>query len=254
MSNYVVAIPTYNRVHEVTKKTLITLKEGGVHKNKIYLFVANKSEYDLYEESVPKDLYNKIVIGKKGITNQRIFISDYFNEGQYVVSMDDDVEQFEILRGNKLVKLKDVHGFFMDAYKLMKKEHLFIWGIYPVRNPFFMYNEITFDLRFIIGVTFGFITRHDKKLKMSKKIEAKEDYEQTILFYLKDGGVIRFNNITAKTKFNAPGGLGPERYDKYKVAAEYLTNKYPDMITRRDRKDGTPEVRLNKLPYKKDIK
>jgi len=253
MANYVVAIPTYNRVEEVTKKTLNTLKEGGVSKNKIYLFVANKSQYDLYEQSVPKNLYNKIIIGKKGITNQRIFISDYFNEGQYVVSMDDDVEQFEILKGEKLVKISDVNGFFLDAYKLMKKEHLFIWGIYPVRNPFFMYNEITFDLRFIIGVTFGFITRHDKDLKMSKKIQAKEDYEQSILYYLKDGGVIRFNNITPKTKFNAPGGLGPERYDMYKVAAEYLTKKYPNIVTRKDRKDGTPEVRLVKLPYKKDI-
>jgi hypothetical protein len=247
MVNYVVAIPTYNRVEEVTKKTLNTLKEGGVNKNKIFLFVANKSQYDLYEQNVPKELYNKIVIGKKGITNQRIFISSYFNEGQYVISMDDDVEQFEILKGEKLVKLKNVNEFFIDAYKLMKKEHLFIWGIYPVRNPFFMYNETTFDLRFIIGVTFGFITRHNKKLKMSVKAETKEDYEQTILFYLMDGGVIRFNNITTKTKFNAPGGLGTDRFERNKNAAEYLTKKYPEIVTRKDRKDGTPEVRLTKM-------
>ena len=252
MVNYVVAIPTYNRVEEVTKKTLNTLKEGGVNKNKIFLFVANKSQYDLYEQNVPKELYNKIVIGKKGITNQRIFISSYFNEGQYVISMDDDVEQFEILKGEKLVKLKNVNEFFIDAYKLMKKEHLFIWGIYPVRNPFFMYNETTFDLRFIIGVTFGFITRHNKKLKMSVKAETKEDYEQTILYYKMDGGVIRFNNITAKTKFNSPGGLGTDRFERNKKAAEYLVKKYPDIVSRKDRKDGTPEVKLNKMPYKND--
>ena len=95
--NYIVAIPTYNRVEEVTKKTLNTLKDGGVNKNNIYLFVANKSQYDLYEKNVPKNLYKEIIIGKKGITNQRIFISQYFNEGQYFISMDDDVEQLEIL-------------------------------------------------------------------------------------------------------------------------------------------------------------
>lgn len=246
---YVVAIPTYNRVQEVTNKTLNTLKEGGVHKNKIYLFVANKQQYELYEQNVPKQLYHKIIIGKKGITNQRIFISQYFNEGQYVISMDDDVEEFEILKGEKLVKLKDVNKFFLDAYKLMKKEKLFIWGIYPVRNPFFMYNETTFDLRFIIGVTFGFIVRHDKKLKMSTNAETKEDYEQTILYYKMDGGVIRFNNITTKTKFNSPGGLGTDRFERNKKAAEYLVRKYPDIVVRKDRKDGTPEVKLNKLPY-----
>ena len=253
MKNYVVAIPTYNRVEEVTKKTLNTLKEGNVNKNKIYLFVANKSQYDLYEQNVPKNLYNKIIIGKKGITNQRIFISDFFSEGQYVISMDDDVEEFEILKGEKLVKLKNVNEFFIDAYKLMKKEKLFIWGIYPVRNPFFMYNETTFDLRFIIGVTFGFITRHDKKLRMSKKSETKEDYEQTILYYLKDGGVIRFNNITTKTKFNAPGGLGTDRFERNKNAAEYLTKKYPEIVTRKDRSNGTPEVKLVKLPHQKSF-
>jgi 3-hydroxyacyl-CoA dehydrogenase len=55
-----------------------TLYEAGIHKNKIYLFVANKEQYKLYEEHVPKNLYNKMIIGKLGITNQRIFISKYF--------------------------------------------------------------------------------------------------------------------------------------------------------------------------------
>ena len=249
---YIVAIPTYNRVDEVIHKTLHTLKEGGVSKSHIYLFVANKQQRDLYEQSVPKNLYHEIVVGKKGITNQRIFISQYFQEGRYVVSMDDDVETLEMLKGAKLVKIANIDAFFLQAYKTMKQNNLFIWGIYPVRNPFFMYNETTFDLRFIIGVTFGFITRHVKQLKMSTKAETKEDYEQTILYYKQDGGVIRFNNVTAKTKFNAPGGLGTDRFERNKKAAEYLANKYPDIVTRRDRKDGTPEVKLTKLPYVKN--
>lgn len=248
MVNYVIAIPTYNRVEEVTNKSLNTLREAGIPKNRIHLFVANQQQYKLYEEQVPKNLYGKIIIGKKGITNQRIFIASYFPEGQYVISMDDDVEQFEILKGEKLVKLTNINEFFNDAYKLMKKEKLYIWGIYPVRNPFFMYKETTMDLRFIIGVTFGFIVRHDKDLKMSIKAETKEDYEQTILYFLKDGGVIRFNNITVKTKFNAPGGLGTDRFERNKNAAEYLVKKYPDIVTRNDRKDGTPEVKLARLP------
>ena len=163
-----------------------------------------------------------------------------------------DVEELEFLKGEKLVRLKDINNFFINAYKLMKKEQLFIWGIYPVRNPFFMYNELTFDLRFIIGVTFGFIVRHDKKLKMSTNAETKEDYEQTILYYKMDGGVIRFNNITAKTKFNSPGGLGTDRFERNNKAAEYLVKKYPDIVTRKYRKDGTPEVKLTKLPYIKN--
>jgi hypothetical protein len=250
MINYVVAIPTYNRVNEVINKSLKTLKDGGVSKNKIFLFVANKQQYELYKNDVPTNLYNTIIIGKKGITNQRIFISQYFKKGQYVISMDDDVEEFEILKNDKLIKLKDIDNFFLYAYNLMRYENLFIWGIYPVRNAFFMYNKITFDLRFIIGVAFGFIVRDNAPLKMSINAETKEDYEQTILYYKIDGGVIRFNNITVKTKFNAPGGLGTDRYERNKKAAEYLVKKYPNIVIRNDRKNGTPEVKLIKLPRK----
>jgi len=250
MVNYVVAIPTYNRYDVLEHKTLKTLMEGGVSKNRIYLFVANQEQYRFYEEAIPKSMYKAIVIGKKGITNQRIFIANYFDEGQYVISMDDDVEEFQMLRGDKLVKLGNVAGFFENAYKLLKTNKLYIWGIYPVRNPFFMYNEITMDLRFLIGVTFGFITRHDRRLRPSINAETKEDYEQTILYYKMDGGVLRFNNITTKTKFNAPGGLGTDRYERNKSAAEYLFKTYPDIITVFQRKNGTYEVKLKKLPYK----
>jgi hypothetical protein len=245
---YKIAIPSYNRVEEITHKTLNTLKEASIDKNKIYIFVANQDQYNLYAREVPSELYHKIIIGKKGITNQRVFISNYFKPGTYVISMDDDVEQVDELKGEKLVKKTSLHAFFVHAYETLKRTKLFIWGIYPVRNPFFMYNKTTIDLRFIIGVMFGFITRHNRKLKMNICAESKEDYEQTILYYLLDGGVVRFNNITVKTKFNAVGGLGTDRFQKNKTAAEYLVSTYPDIVSRNDRKNGNPEVKLARIP------
>jgi 5,10-methylenetetrahydrofolate reductase len=102
--HYVIAIPTYNREDIISKKTLKTLLEGGVNKNKIYLFVANKEQYKLYYENVPKNMYKEIIIGKLGITNQRKFISKYFPENQYIISIDDDVEELLILKDStKLV-------------------------------------------------------------------------------------------------------------------------------------------------------
>ena len=262
MTDYVVAIPTYNRQDVVFKKTISTLLKGGVSKSHIYIFVANKEQERLYEEALPKDSYHQIVVGKKGIANQRKFIAKYFKEGQYVISMDDDVEEFQMLKStqrgitlkkrkldnDKLIKMRNVHKFFMNAYKIMKKENLYIWGVYPVKNVLFMYPRYTTDLRFIIGVTFGFIVRHDRKLEPSNESETKEDYEQTILYYKKDGGVIRFNNVVPKTKFNAPGGLGTDRFERNKHAAEYLVKTYPDIVKRNDRSDGTPEVKMSLLP------
>lgn len=249
MSNYVIAIPSYNREDVIVSKTLNTLKEGGVSKSKIYIFVANKQQEKVYEENVPKNLYHTIIVGKKGITNQRIFISKYFPERQYIVSMDDDVEEMQIMKNkDKLLKIRDLDEFFKDAYKKLKQENLFLWGIYPVHNPFFMKQKISDHLRFIIGVTFGYINRHDKKLYPSVKAETKEDYEQSILFYKHDGGVLRFNYITPKTKFNAEGGLGKDRFERNKNAAEYLKKKYPDIITIFHRANGMTEVKFSNHP------
>ena len=266
MTDYVVAIPTYKRYGEVTKKTLPTLKRGGVPKSKIHVFVANKTEEKLYREKMDPDTYGQIVVGKKGLVNQRIFISEYFPMGTCVVSLDDDVEKFQKLKGstfkiskkkktmkkdksqNKLTDLKNVDKFFKDAFSLLKKENLYLWGVYPTNNPFFMDNKVTTDLRFIIGVVHGYIVRKDKSLRPSKQSLSKEDIHQSILYYLKDGGVLRFNNVSFKTVFNAPGGLGTNRYGMNKTAQEYLCKTYPNIAKKKFRPDGTPEVRLINNP------
>ena len=252
MSNYVVAIPTYKREEVLVKKSLKTLKEGGVPASKVHIFVANEEERENYEKVVPKDLYHKIVVGVKGITNQRKFIVKYFPENQYVISIDDDVEQIEKMKGtDKLLKVKNVDAFFKEGYNDLKKHNLYIWGIYPVRNPFFMKPKTTTDLKFIIGVLRGFINRHSKELEPSPSAEGKEDYEQSILYFKKDGGVLRYNNITTKTKFNSEGGLGKNRFDMNKRAADYLKKTYPDLVTIFHRKNGMTEIKLKKTSGEK---
>jgi len=249
MTNYVVAVPTFNRADVISIKTLATLRDGGVPPSTIHLFVANKAQEKLYESAVPRNLYGKIIVGKIGIANQRKYICKYFPEGQYIVSIDDDVEAIEMRKGDKLVAIRDIHGFFMKAYQLLLKERLYIWGVYPVRNTLFMRPPVySTDLKFVIGVLRGFINRHSPKLSPSTKSEGKEDYEQSILYYKMDGGVIRFNTITTKTKFNAQGGLGDDRFEINRLAAEYLQKTYPDLVTIMHRKNGMTEIRLSRRP------
>lgn len=260
--SYVVAIPSYNRPNEIVQKTLKTLKAGGVNKNIIYIFVANDNEYKKYEEIVPKELYGKIIVGKLGIANQRIFIKHYFKENQHVVSIDDDVEALFKMTNSagtpgsapaKLIKITNVDKFFKDAFDRLKREKLFIWGIYPVNNAFFMQNKVTTGLKFIIGALYGFIVRKTSDLEPSINAEGKEDYEQSILYYKKDGGVLRYNNVTIKTKFLAKGGLGADRFAMNKKAAEYLKKTYPELVTIFHRKNGMTEIRLANLKQGEQI-
>ena len=245
---YKVAIPSYKRADTILNKTLPTLIKGKVNSSRIYIFVANKEERKIYELTIPKNMYHKIVVGKKGIANQRIFIKNYFKEGDYVVSIDDDVEGLFKLKGDKLTNMNNLDVFFKHAYKMLKREKLFLWGIYPVMNPYFMktIKRVTTSLKFIIGVLHGYIVRKDSKLDPSTSAEGKEDYEQSILFYNKDGGVLRFNDVAAKTKFLAKGGLGQidKRFEMNRMAAAYLSKKYPNYVTVFHRQNGMTEIRL----------
>jgi len=248
--SYVVAIPSYDRPEAIKQKTLKTLAEGGVPSNLVHIFVANKAEEKRYKEAIPKDMYGKIVVGKIGITEQRKFIVKYYPEGQAIVSVDDDVEGlYRKKSDSELSKIKNVHKFFSDAFTRLKKENLYIWGIYPVFNAFFMKNNTSTDLKFIIGTLYGFINRKTKTIQPSSKIKEKEDYEQSIKYFIKDGGVVRFNDVTVKAKKHSPGGLGitNNRLEANRVAANYLEKTYPGYVSIFHRDNGMTEVRMARI-------
>jgi hypothetical protein len=80
-----------------------------------------------------------------------------------------------------------------------------------------------------------------------RTIDDKEDYERSIKYYLKDGGVLRFNNVTCRTNcYKEPGGMQVERTKKrIHDSAVYLTKKYPNLCTlNTGKKSGFTEVRL----------
>lgn len=251
--DYVIAIPTFDRYKVISKKTLKLLQKYNIPSNKIFLFVASPEQQEFYKTCVDSNLYREIIVGIFGIVNQRNFISNYFPENQYIISMDDDIEDILVLEGTpksgneKLVSIVDLEEFFINSCNVLITNKSYIWGIYPVKNPFFMSHKTSTELKFLIGVMYGFINRHLPNLKLSIESETKEDYEQSILFFRNDGSVIRFNNITIKTKFNAIGGLGTDRQSRNQSAADYLKNNYTEISSIFFRKDGNAQVKMKKI-------
>jgi hypothetical protein len=242
-SPYVIAIPTYKRHSSISENTLKVLASHNISSKLIYLFVANEAERALYEASVSKDLYGTIIIGRLGLHQQRNFISNYFPEGQYIVELDDDITgifQLKKSRSTKrmtkkrkfyqqLAPISNLHEFLVSAFNQLYTHKLYLFGVYPVCNGYFMTPTVTQDLRFIVGPFWGFINRHSPELQLT--ISEKEDSERTLQFYSKDGGVLRFNNITFKTNYYTnKGGMqaeGKNRKLEARNAAEYLNAKYP---------------------------
>lgn len=252
--DFVVAIPTYNRADVIVKKTLSTLQRGQIHQSKIFIFVANEEEEIKYKSAIPENMYFKIVVGELGITNQRNFITRYFPEGTEICSIDDDITDLMELRGFAELR-KDgmtpinISQFIFRAFSEMREKGLGLWGVYPCMNSLFMKVKppITTSLTFCIGCIHGYI--NDKTLILSPTMETKEDYERTFLYYKKYGGVLRYNHICVRTKFQAIGGVGNDRVEISKISAEKLQAKYPEYISSVfiRKTNGNSEVRLTRI-------
>ena len=87
-SDYVIAIPSYKREKTLRDKTLKVLQQYKIPKEKIFVFVANKEEYEKYKATIPP-YYNKLIVGIVGMGNIRNFITDYFPEGKKIFNMDE---------------------------------------------------------------------------------------------------------------------------------------------------------------------
>ena len=246
--SYVIAIPSYERYKSISKRVLLFLKEGQVDKRKIFIFVSDASQAELYAEHVSRELYNEIVIGVKGIAKQRNFIRSYFPVGQYVVSLDDDVTRLKRLVDGKLQRIINVDDFFTQAFKTLEQTGLYIWGIFSTNSTMHMKGqkeEISTALKFLVGYCHGYIARRDKRLDLHIASTGKEDYEQTIRYWKQDGGVVRFNHVCAYDAA-APrnGGLGKDRLKMNADAAAYLKKTFPDNVIEWMRPDGRHEIRL----------
>jgi len=235
------------------EQTLTMLKNNKIPSKLIYIFVANKEEEALYKNTIPKELYNKMVVGVIGLVPQRQFITDYFKAGQNIVSIDDDIKKINLTYSQ--FKDKSLDYFFKYAFNTCYKEDAYIWGIYPVDNPFFFTKkkeEYTTNLSFIIGACYGYINRpNNKNIVSQSKASNKEDVERSILYYIEDQKVVRFNKVSITTKYyNNTGGLGnlQERLKPMKEEAEKLKQKYPEYGYIFTRPNGMTEFKLFKKP------
>ena len=243
---YKIAIPSYKRADVISLKTLRFLE--GIDPSRIYIFVASEEEKNDYQKKISREKYGEIIVGKLGIVQQRNFIRYYFDEGDYVISIDDDIEELSFLGKDGFEKVIDIDYFFNDMYLTLQKLNLFIWGIYPTRNDFYIKcnkHDMSLSLTFLIGCMHGYIVRHDKSLDLNVESSGKEDIEQSILYYLKDNGIVRMNRYAVRTKFYSEGGLGKitDRFEINRSAGLYLERKYGCSLY--ERKNGMTECRIS---------
>jgi hypothetical protein len=67
-----------------------------------------------------------------GLVNQRIFIENYFEAGEQLIFMDDDVTEIDL----SMTQYTSLQDFFNFTFDYCVDNNAFIWSVYPVYNPF----------------------------------------------------------------------------------------------------------------------
>ena len=254
-NNYIIAIPSYKRANFCNTKTLTTLADNKINPKLIYIYVASKEEFNEYKSILNPNYYNKIIIGKKGLVPQRQFIMNNWSFNQKIVFFDDDVESID-LSLTKLPISNNLNKFINYAFECCIKHKSYIWGVYPVFNPFFREKrqEMTTNLNYIVGAFYGIISRPKLKsiqLIITNENGQKEDVERSLKYFINDGIVLRFNRIGFTTKYyGKEGGLGrfEERLKPMLNACKELERKYSDYGYIKTRPNGMSEFVLKKIP------
>ena len=251
---YSIAIRSKGRYNCINDKTLRLLRKHNIPSENIFIFCP-ANEINLYQQNCPGI---NIVDGGTSIVDCNNIIIDYFDEGTYIIQMDDDIHfLLELGTDNNRIKINnklrpkgfidyDLNKLIKHGHRLMIEKQIPIWGTYPVCNDFYM-NDLktpTFDLKFLIGRIFGFL--NDKSIRTTSP--CRDDYHRSLLYYIKYGGVIRFNHITVYADtYCGKGGLAQERTSKMMSDdVDELIKKYPTYIAEKKHKGKYREIRFIK--------
>lgn len=246
-SDWIIAIPSYKRAETLRDKTLTVLQHYRIPVSKIHVFVANKQEHDTYKATLKPGTYGFMHIAEPGMAAVRNYITRFFPVGKAIFSMDDDIRGFiEYSAGahRNEKPLKSLIELIETGFAQARKTGFRLFGTYPIPNGFFMKPTVTTDLRYLPGGAWGIINPGPI---LTLTLDDKEDYLRTLMMYILDGGVIKFNGIAPLTVgYQGDGGMQEERtMDRIDASARAMVAAFPDLVKiNLTKKSGKPEVRL----------
>jgi hypothetical protein len=219
-----IVIPSYNRVDKLKNTTLKLLERENIDKNLIYIFVANEEEYIKYKKEFTD--YN-IIKGVIGLLAQIKFIENYFDKDDYLVRIEDDIENiFKKIHSKKdypskitrkqlsMTENVNLNEFIINGFKLLKEHNLNLFGVNKTQNAFMMTDGYSTDLRLIEGCINGFINKRYELVVCNDENYTLEDLERTIVYFKNDNGVLRFNDVGYISIYGDEGGVGSNVKDR----------------------------------------
>jgi hypothetical protein len=247
-ADWVIAIPSYRRATTLRDKTLAVLKSYDIPRSRIHVFVADKDEAATYRATLDPATYGHLHVAEPGMAAVRNFITRFFPVGKPIFNIDDDIRGFlEWSPSSRRHErpLRDLAAAITAGFAAARRTGYRLFGFYAVPNGFFMKGgPPSTDLKYIIGSVWGILNPGPV---LTVTIDDKEDYLRSVMMYILDGGVLRFNNIAPQSAYyKEPGGMQETRtLKRIDASARHLVAAFPDLVTLNlTKKSGIPEVRL----------
>lgn len=207
-----IVIPSYNRYNRFTTLDLLSGFEDIT-----YIFVVEE-ELEIYKEKFPN--WN-FIVGVKGLKEQRNFITNYFDEGEILICMDDDITWLN----------KPLNEWLQDAVDYLANSSLGMITFPP--NTMYM-KDYGYNQGNYWGVGVFHILKNHKKFQLG--YNQCEDFERSI-YYLKQYGKNIRVNIYFRTKYFGKGGLEDYRtIETYVSETNRIVYDYKDYLYFKDKK------------------
>ena len=102
-----IVIPSYKRVEQLKNKTLAMLRSYNIPDDICKIYVANDDELAAYQQVIEGN-YDWQVIGRPGIGYLRNYISKHNKENEWLLWIDDDIEEVQFLQDGKLKRIPNL--------------------------------------------------------------------------------------------------------------------------------------------------
>jgi len=240
--SYVIAIPSHRRPTTILQYALAQLRASDV-RAEVHLFLSDERDADEYAASGATNGCTVHVCNEtRNATDKFNAIHDAFAAGTRVFVMEDDVRLIAGQRGqNKRSEPRSLEAAITAGFAAAEN---LLWGVAPHDNAYFFDDQYTRTLKLVVAHAFGFTASGDPALRVTQA--SKTDYERTLLYWIRDGAVVRAPGlgVRAAASYRLEGGMQSDHTHDARAQAEeasvaYLTRRYAHLC-RRKKKASSP--------------
>ncbi len=237
---YEIAVISERGPEAVRDGILVLLKAYRIPADKITVWITAPGQEKQYMDILQPGTFARVFSSPSNNTVDFYnYISTAYLPGTRIVYTKDSVigfMEFDSTVSIRVRPLRSLLGLFNTGFSECERLKCSLWGIYPVAAPTRLQSTVTTHLKYISGDFWGCINPGPT---LQIQLPIYEDYERSILYYKRDGCVVRLNMVAGIT---AEDEATEKQSGK---VARRLLEKFPEFVTLRPYKNsGVLQIRL----------